>query len=90
VGFTNQGQVAAIGQPFPVGAVPFSTGGGVVVAQPPTVAGGYFPPRVVVLLLPTCDRFGNCWRQPTQVTAVWHAPWQRYVWIDAAGQAWPL
>ncbi|MCU0634379.1 MAG: hypothetical protein MUE41_05865 [Gemmatimonadaceae bacterium] len=88
--FTNQGQVAAIGQPFPAGVVPFTTGGGVVVAQPPVVAGAYFPPRVVMLLLPTCDGFGNCWRQPTQVTAIWHAPWQRYIWVDAAGRAWPL
>ncbi len=84
--FSGQGQVAAIAQPFPTSVVPFGTQQGVAVA--PT--GAWYPPRLVVLLLPTCDGWGNCWRQPTQVTAVWHGAWQRYVWIDAAGRIWPI
>jgi hypothetical protein len=86
--FTAQGQVAAVGQPFPVGVVP-SRGW----SEPQRVGspgGAWYPPRVVVVLLPTCDAWGNCWRQPTQVTAVWHGQWQRYVWIDAAGRYWPI
>jgi hypothetical protein len=89
-GFTGDGQVARVGGVFPAGAVPFTTGGGVAVAPAPGRGVAWFPPRLVSLLLPTCDAWGNCWRQPTQVTAVWHAGWQRYVWVDGAGRVWPL
>jgi hypothetical protein len=86
--FTGQGQVAAVGQPYPTGVVPSHRW-----SEPQRTGspgGAWYPPRLMVLLLPTCDGWGNCWRQPTQVTAVWHGPWQRYVWIDGAGRIWPI
>lgn len=88
--FTGQGQVAAIAQPGPLGAVALPPGAAAGGVGAGAQRGAWFPPRMAVVLLPTCDGWGNCWRQPTQVQAVWHSGWQRYVWIDRAGNFWPL